>query len=1052
MKNIKYRAGFRFRNRGYKRWVWLSLLLLFLLFPVVQAAADGRGDPISMIVDLRCEFMKTPLGIDDTNPALSWTIQDERRGVVQTAYRVLVATSEELLAQGNGDLWDSGLVKSDQSHLVVYKGKPLISRMRCHWKVQVQSAAADGSGVESTWSPPSWWEMGLLQPDDWAGSWIQSTVCHSVDNEITRSWIRHALIPQELNHPVIMKDPGLAPAARAEGERLMGSILPAAVFRTGFNVPGTVRRARVYISGLGFHELFVNGTAVSDRMHDPSITYYAVRGGYVTHDVTHLVRNGANVFTVVVGAGWWHESVVWGTPGNVQGLPSLMAQIEIELEGGKRMVIPTSADWKTTVGPILKNHYYAGEVYDARRAAGWNSGEVEGAEWSAVKAVGAPVPRLEAQRCEPERVLERIKPVAVSQPRPGIWVFDLGRIVMGTVELNINAPVGTTVMMRTAEWTWQPVKQGPGFNTSLLHYDQGDNRVRTEGMIVGKPRGSTYFSWGFGKDFKIEGLETVSAVHLGVPTLVYVARGDAAGETWRPSFTIHPFRYVEVQGLETAPTADLITGLIISNDFEMVGNFVSGNPLFNDIFEASMNSTTFNTHGMAWDNAVERLQSQVYNAWSAPFASHILWYPNLWRKIMEDQRLCNVLFSPAKPSFGTAIYGSRSRAPAAIYPVQQGTTVELPIQYYLRYGDIRELEKHYPHMKVFCEAFFPNRDGIISEKAIMAAWNDHFYKEMADDSDWTPEWDQRAMMSMMLYEYTRQTAAVAALLGKKDEASSLDHLAGKIRNHVNATWYDRENKTYGAAISKKTGQIDASTGWHGLMAMAIAKGIAPQEDIPELFENCVADMKIHYNSHAATGHITHQLLYDVFSDHGLIESCYDMMNAAGFPSFAWMLQSGNRTIPEGPTWQDALPAKASAYQNECQEPARWFTQTLCGVSPNMARPGYKHVFLRPRIPLRLPSASLVTRTSYGTLESSWKQANGTVTWKVRIPANTQATVWIPVRSASVVQESGKSLTVAAGCRVIGSGIGGLECQLGSGVYSFRFPAPKNEPSRLGELK
>jgi alpha-L-rhamnosidase len=209
-------------------------------------------------------------------------------------------------------------------------------------------------------------------------------------------------------------------------------------------------------------------------------------------------------------------------------------------------------------------------------------------------------------------------------------------------------------------------------------------------------------------------------------------------------------------------------------------------------------------------------------------------------------------------------------------------------------------------------------------------------------------------------------------------------------------------------------------------------------------------MKAHYHGHHAAGHITHQLLYDVFSDHGMIETCYDMMNAASFPSFTYQLQSGNRTIPEGPAWEDKFPAFASAYQNECQEPARWFTQTLCGIAPDRAEPGFKHILLRPRIPARLPSASLVT-TPYGELESSWKQNAGNVKWTVRIPVNSHATAWIPAKSADVL-EGNLPLNESPGCRVEKVNPDGIECCLGSGVYQFQFPAPINAPSRLSELK
>lgn len=1014
------------------------LVAITFLGLAATRAADVGG--------LRCEFLQTPLGIDDAKPALSWKIEAAQRGVVQTAYRILVATSEESLAQSKGDLWDSGEVASDQSHLVNYAGKPLNSRERCFWKVFVKTISTAGE-KNSFWSPPSWWEMGLLQPSDWQGSWIQSAACRPVNDASVALWTRMCLVPPELND--LKNNPEKALEAKTAAQKKLDAVLPAPVFRTTFAVLGTVKRARLYLSGLGFDEATINGQPMSDHVHDPSITQYKVRGGYVTHDIGSLIHNGTNEISVVVGSGQFNEPVVWGNPNTVDGLPSLRAQIEVELTDGRRLVVASDKSWQTAVGPILKSHYWAGEVFDARRIVG--SGD---AQWISASEVAAPVPTLVAQRCEPERIIRRVKPVAMTQPKPGVWVFDLGEIIVGTLQLNVKVPAGTQIVLRTAEWTWHPEIQGPRFTSSRLHYDDFTNSEIGEGMIAARMRGGTFLG---GVTLNDGDKVSNRLRHLGTPTLVYVARGDAAGETWQPSFTLQPMRYIEVQGLTAAPTFDTLTGLVVTSDEEVVGKFTSGNQRFNDIFDACMNSTRYTTHGMTWDNAVERLQSQVYHAWSAPFASFVLWYPNLWRKVLEDQRLINHPAPGPKQSFANVVYGARGGPGWAIpapnrLVIPESVTVELPMQLYDRYGERRELEKHFPQMQAWLTACVDPATGKFRKGAFAGGWNDHFCLETAADSDFQPSFDEKALMGMMLYQWARDTAAAGRLLGENTEASALDQLAQNVRAEVNRSFYDATNKTYGAAKEKRGGKIDVRYGWHGLMAMAISTGIAPESDIPALLENCIADMKAHYRGHHAAGHITHQLLYDVFSEHGMIETCYDMMNATSFPSFAYQLQSGNRTIPEGPAWKDHFPAFASAYQNECQEPARWFTQTLCGVSPDRAEPGFKHILLRPKIPSLLPSASMVTTTPYGELESSWKQSSGNVTWTVRIPVNSYATAWIPANSAEAIQEDGKPLATATGCNIIGLQTDGIECRLGSGTYTFQFSAPANASSRLNELK
>ena len=996
---------------------------------------------------LRCEFMKTPLGIDDAQPALSWTLQDDRRGVMQTAYRILVASSEELLAQDKGDLWDSGEVASDRSHLVIYEGKPLVSRERCFWKVLARTTAANGGKDAGVWSMPGWWEMGLLKPEDWQGSWIQSAACKPVKDETTALWTRMCLVPPELND--LKDNPEKAQAAKSAARKKLDAILPAPVFHKTFTVPGTVKQARIYLSGLGFDLATINGQPVSDHLHDPSITQYKARGGYVAHDIGSLVHSGTNEISVVVGSGQFNEPVVWGNPGSVDGLPSLRSQIEVELTDGRRVVYVSDKSWQTAGGPILKSHYWAGEVFDARRMAGTGD-----ATWLPATEVAPPVPSLVAQRCEPERIIRRVNPVALTQPRPGVWVFDLGEVIVGTLQLRVKAPTGTSIVLRTSEWTWNQKMQGPKFTASRLHYDDFTNSEIGEGMIAARMRGGTFLG-----GVALQNGDTVREVlrHLGTPTLVYVSRGDARGETWQPSFTLQPMRYIEVQGLKEPPRLDMLTGLVVSSDEEVVGSFTSGNPRFNDIFDACMNSTRYTTHGMTWDNAVERLQSQVYHAWSAPFASYVLWYPNLWRKVLEDQRLINHPEPGPNQSFANVVYGERggpgwaTKAPTRLV-VSESVTVELPMQLYDRYGERRELQKHFPQMKAWLEACVDPATGKLRQGAIAGGWNDHFCMETAADSDFQPSFDEKALLGMMLYQWARDTAAAGRVLGKNDEANALEELAKNVRTEVNRSYYDATNKTYGAAKEKRGGNIDSRYGWHGLMAMAISTGVAPAADVPVLLDNCIADMKAHYHGHHAAGHITHQLLYDVFSDHGMIETCYDMMNATSFPSFAYQLQSGNRTIPEGPAWKDKLPAFASAYQNECQEPARWFTQTLCGVSPDRAEPGFKHVLLRPQFPSRLPSASLITTTPYGELESSWQRSAGNVAWTVRVPPNSYATASIPAKRANDVREGNLQVSESPGCRVGKVYPDRVECRLGSGVYHFQFPAPINEPSRLSEPK
>ena len=199
---------------------------------------------------LRCEYLDNPLGIDTAQPRLSWVLESTERGQKQTAYQVLVASSEALLKANTGDLWDTGTVTSDQTLQVVYAGKALRSCQRCYWKVR----AWDNEGKVSRYSEPACWEMGLLSPQDWQGQWI--------------------------------------------GRTADTNALPAPLLRRTFTLEGKIKQARAYICGLGYYELHLNGKKVGDHLLDPGYTRYDKRALYVAYDVTEALRRGSNAVGV----------------------------------------------------------------------------------------------------------------------------------------------------------------------------------------------------------------------------------------------------------------------------------------------------------------------------------------------------------------------------------------------------------------------------------------------------------------------------------------------------------------------------------------------------------------------------------------------------------------------------------------------------------------------------------------------------------------------------------------------------------------------------------
>ena len=361
---------------------------------------------------LRVEYRENPLGIDVAAPRFSWLAtpaNPKARGLRQTAYRILVASSESALRAGSGDLWDSGRVASGDSAQIVYAGKPLASRGAAFWKVQVW----DQRGKPSEWSAPAEWSMGLMRLEDWQAKWIG------------------------LDEP--------------EGSQPPDRRLPARYLRTEFTVGKTIRRAMVYYSGLGISELYLNGAKVGDHVLSPGLTDYDQRALYVTFDVTRQLAAGKNAIGLILGNGRFYAPRAARTRNF--GFPKAILRLDIEYQDGSSAAVVTGPEWKlSTHGPILANNEYDGEEYDARRElAGWDRAGFDDSAWAAAQLVAPPAGALAAQMANPLRVVETLHPVSVKLLQPGVWIFDMGQNMVGWCRLHVAGPKGAQVQLRHAE-------------------------------------------------------------------------------------------------------------------------------------------------------------------------------------------------------------------------------------------------------------------------------------------------------------------------------------------------------------------------------------------------------------------------------------------------------------------------------------------------------------------------------------------------------------------------------------------------------------------------
>ena len=363
--------------------IMASVLSMNVMTTLAQTESEHSMLTTAVPIELRCEYLVDPLGIDETTPRLSWIIQasPKQRVQKQTAYQIIVASSEKKLNATKGDLWNSGKVESDQSNQIEYGGKALTSRVRCFWKVRIW----DKDKKVSSWSKPAYWTMGLLNSNDWNAEWIGSKAI------------------------VLTGD-----AQKDSVARLM---VPSPLLRKSFINKNRIARATMYVTALGLYEVRLNGKKVGDHVLAPEWTDYNDRIQYQTYDVTSFIKSGENVLSAMLADGWYvgaigcFSDLVINRGRNYGSLDRrLLLQLELETSDGRSVQIVSDESWRINPdGPIRSADIYLGETYDSRKALkGWELAGFDDSKWDKVSIYPTPLAPLVSQMNEPVRVVREL--------------------------------------------------------------------------------------------------------------------------------------------------------------------------------------------------------------------------------------------------------------------------------------------------------------------------------------------------------------------------------------------------------------------------------------------------------------------------------------------------------------------------------------------------------------------------------------------------------------------------------------------------------------------
>jgi len=964
--------------------IWLIITVALMTFlPLVVKIQAAEMLPAS----LRCEYRVNPQGIDEPQPRLTWEIESDQRGAKQTAYHILVASSVKLLKQNTADLWDSGKMSSGNTVNIPYTGKPLASRQQCFWKVCVW----DNDG-QAQWSETAAWTMGLLRPEDWQADYISF-------RDTTPVW--------------------------TNTEKLF--LPPAHQFRKEFNAAKKIQRATIYATALGIHELYLNGQRVGDARFAPGWTDYHQRAYYNTYDVTSLVKRGNNALGAWVGDGWYSGYIGFGLltgigtekiGRNTYGkTPALMAQLEIEYTDGSHEVIPTDKSWKATGdGPVREGDFLMGETYDARKEMpGWAKPGFDDSKWEpailasknssvpatfyeyqnpqkpgdAVEIKGRPIDldfkrpaKLEAFPGLPVRPIEEIKPIAITSPTNGVYIFNLGQNFAGVVRLKVKGPAGTDIQLRYGEMLYP------------------DGRLMNDNYR--KARAMDY----------------------------YILRGDKSGEEWTARFTFHGFQYVEVTGFPGKPDKDAITGIVLHSDTPLTSGFECSDPMANRLFKNVVWTQRANFLDLPTDcpQRDERFgwmgDAQIYVHCATLNADVAAFYSKWLREVMEAQRpsgtfpgYCPYPFQHGW-DFGTAWCDAGVICPWTIWQA---------------YGDTRIIERCWPYLVKFMDwrkSTSTNYLGIVHGN---------------DWGDWLSFGGKTPLdyVDSVYFAYSANLMSqMAAAIGKQTEAAEYGELFNGIKSAFNAKYVHADGSlavdtetAYALALYMDLLPPDLRVKSGKILADKLRAGetvdnsgmttgfLGTRPLLPVLTsvgENNLAVKHFQSRKFPSWG-------YEVDQGATTIWEHWDSYTKAH--GFGGMDGKQNASMNSFAHY---------SFGAVCE----WMINDLAGIQSD--GPGYAKIIIKPHPPTPgsnpdHPPINWVKAhydSIHGRITSNWRLKKGRFELETTIPANTTATVYVPAASAAQVTEGGKLLAKVKGIRLLRVEDGWVVIAVESGSYCF----------------
>ena len=571
-------------------------------------------------------------------PHFSWNYETSENEVVQQNYRILVASTLGNAQNNKGDLWDSGIIPSNQMLYIPYAGKELKSRDKAYWKVMT-TVTAEGKKAKVE-SEVKTFEISLLNQEDWQAKWIG----HEFEDDVLVGHTR----------------------------------LAARYLRKDFALQGEVSEARLYVSGMGVYSAFLNGNEIApEELLKPTLSWFSKRVYFNTYDVTAMLQQGDNAIGIILEGGRYTtirydvKNPNWDGTENAFGFgtPRLLLQLEVTYKNGQKETIVSDDTWKiTNQGPIRTANEYDGETFDESYELGdWSQAGYDDAEWLQAELVDAPEGQLSAQPNPNITVMEKLKPVAIFQNN-GKWYLDMGQNMVGFIDMKVHGQQpGDIITLRFAELLT---------SDSILYTANLRGAENTDRYIVGNvetfPETSPKTT--HSETFQETSLQTIS---------------------WHPMFVYHGFRYVEISGLRETPNLNDFEGWVIYDEMPVTGSFETSNEIINAVYHNAYWGVRSNYRSMPTDcpQRDERMgwtgdRTTGNYGESYIFDNHQLYAK--WLTDAEDSQWDNGSLPNVIPPYWRG-YTDNMTWPGAVVTVTD--------MLYTRFGDVEPIRQHYDALK-----------------------------------------------------------------------------------------------------------------------------------------------------------------------------------------------------------------------------------------------------------------------------------------------------------------------------------------------------------------